>query len=877
MEFGIYPRQGGQLAYILYTSGSTGKPKGVMVEHRSVVNILYALSKEYPLLETDTYLLKTSVLFDVSVTELLGWFWHGGRLAVLEKGGEIDPSLILDTIERYHVTHINFVPSMFTVFVDHLTPRNISQLSTLKYIFLAGETLLTHPVEKSRGLIPGIALENIYGPTEATIYASRYSLRDWQSSITSEGIESIIGAGKPNIPIGKPLPNVKLYILDKYDQLQCIGVVGELCISGQGLARGYLNNPELTAEKFCLRQARGAGTLLKGTRGLAPLPEKIYSYLSYRSHMSYIYRTGDLAQWLPDGNIEFLGRIDSQIKIRGFRIELGEIENQLLNHNEIKKAVVIASNVMGRSQDTKEEDNKHLCAYIASERKFEAHELRDYLSNRLPDYMVPAFFVQLEQIPFTPNGKIDRKALPTPTLETGNRYTPPRNDIEKKLVEIWSDILGGDTLHASQLRSSLGINDNFFQLGGHSLKATQLVSKIHQEFNLRITLAEMFKKPTIRGLASHIKKRQRKADDIFVSIEPAEKKEFYLLSPAQKRLYVIQQLHPGNTTYNMPNIVILEGKLDRKKLENSFKKLIQRHDILRTSFIILAGQPVQKIDDHAEFTIEYHRVETPNASDVEGDSQVGTIIQNFIRPFELSQAPLLRMGLIKAKENQHTLMTDMHHIITDATSNGILITELVKLYQEEKLPGLKYQYKDFSQWQNNQILSGEMKKQEEYWLQQFQGKPLVLEIPTDYPRPGKRTYEGNTIDFEITHQEAEILKELAKKENATMFMVVLSLFNVLLYKIIFQEDIVVGTVLAGRRHADLANIIGIFVNTIVLRNYPGGDRAFIEFLREVRKRTLEAFDTQDYQFEDLVEKLKIEREPGRNPLFDVLFTFASPD
>ncbi|UCH93752.1 MAG: non-ribosomal peptide synthetase, partial [Candidatus Aminicenantes bacterium] len=496
----------------------------------------------------------------------------------------------------------------------------------------------------------------------------------------------------------------------------------------------------------------------------------------------------------------------------------------------------------------------------------------------LPDYMIPSHFVKIEKLPLNPSGKLDRKSLPEPVPEAGQRYTPPRDEIDRRLVEIWTDLLGIDAQ-----QGAIGIDDNFFRLGGHSLRATLMLSKIHQEFNLRITLAEMFKKPSIRGLALYIKESRKKPGDTFISIKSAEKKELYSLSPTQKRLFVIQQLETQSTTYNVPTIVILEGKIHKENFENSFKKLIRQHEILRTSFPIVDNQPVQRVHDEVEFASEYHdlyrtQVEVKGkVEEEEGTRGLDPLLKNFIQPFDLSQAPLLKVGLIKTKEDQYILMTDMHHIITDDTSNNILITDLVRLYQGEKLPVLKYQYKDFSQWQNNQILSGEMKKQEEYWLKQFQGKSLVLEIPTDYPRPAARTNEGNTIDFEITHQEAQKLRELAKKENATMFMVVLSLFNVLLYKLTFQEDIVVGTVLAGRRHADLEKIIGIFVNTIVLRNYPKGDQPFIKFFREVRNRTLEAFDNQDYQFEDLVDKLMIEREPGRNPLFDVLFTFASQD
>ncbi|UCH92952.1 MAG: amino acid adenylation domain-containing protein, partial [Candidatus Aminicenantes bacterium] len=377
------------LAYIIYTSGSTGKPKGVMVEHASVINVLFALHQQYPFHESSVYLLKTSFAFDVSVTELFGWFLGKGKLAILEKDGEKDPEKILDTIWIARITHINFVPSMFNVFTDSLNPGNIAKLSHLQFIFLAGEVLLPQSVNKFKALNSNVILENLYGPTEAAVYASKYSLSDW--------------AGTGTIPIGSPLQNMKLYILDKNDNLQPMGVPGELCIAGTGVARGYLNQPELTAEKFDQDEQQN----VPGSR----------FYWSYMSYSSYIYKTGDFARWLPDGNIEFRGRIDQQVKIRGFRIELGEIENHLLNHNHIKEAVVTAqANPAG---------DMALHAYIVPAKEFDTAGLREYLSGKLPEYMIPAYFIQLDRIPLTTSGKINRKALPEPVVKPGENYVPP--------------------------------------------------------------------------------------------------------------------------------------------------------------------------------------------------------------------------------------------------------------------------------------------------------------------------------------------------------------------------------------------------------------------------------------------------------------------
>ncbi|MDQ1354923.1 MAG: hypothetical protein QG657_5232, partial [Acidobacteriota bacterium] len=572
------------LAYVIYTSGSTGKPKGVMVEHSPVVNLLFAMQHEYPLEVSDTYLLKTSYVIDVSVTELFGWYMGGSRAAVLEKEGHKDPRVIVNSIERNRVTHINFVPSMFNAFIEQLTGENKRRISSLKYIFLAGEALLPELVEKFGNSNTGITLENIYGPTESTVYASKYSLSAWN--------------GIGSIPIGKPLPNIELYILNKDNYLHPVGVGGELCISGFGLARGYLNRPELTCEKFI-------------------------KYRTNRTNRTYInYKTGDLARWLPDGNIEFMGRIDHQVKIRGFRIELGEIESRLMKYPGIKESVVLMQEE-GRG-------DKYLCAYIVPNRELVISELREFLSMELPEYMIPSYFVQLEKIPLTPNGKVDRRALPKPGLKASESYTAPRDEIETKLVDIWSDVLGGDALHASQLQTSIGIDDNFFHLGGHSLKTTILASRIEKTFNVKIPLSEIFKNPRIRKLSGYIKDAVQWE---YTRIESVEKKEYYPLSSAQKRLYFLQVMEETGVAYNMPLFMKLEGKIDLEKLESTFGKLIQRHESIRTSFFMVDEEPVQRIHEHKNSSTDY-----TDYTDGRGAPPWSPdIIRNFIRPFDLSK------------------------------------------------------------------------------------------------------------------------------------------------------------------------------------------------------------------------------------------------
>jgi tyrocidine synthetase-3 len=804
--------------YIIYTSGSTGKPKGVVVEHRSVVNTLWALQAAYPLLETDTYLLKTTYSFDVSVTELFGWYLGGGRLAILEKDGEKDPGMILDTIESCRVTHINFVPSMFNVFLEALTPWTIGKLSGLKYIFLAGEALLPGLVEKTRrlGLDSGIALENIYGPTEAAVYSSWYSLKHWR--------------GRGSIPIGTPLNNVYLYILGLDGQLQPIGAAGELHISGVGVARGYLNRPELTAEKFV------SSSLLRFSAS---------QLLSFS-----LYRTGDLARWLPDGNIAFLGRIDHQVKLRGFRIELGEIESCLGAFESVGEVVVMDRVDAGIG--------KYLCAYVvpADGKEVDPEALTKRLASLLPGYMIPSCFVSLDRVPLPPSGKVDRCALPKPEVKTNTGYTAPQDRLEETLVEIWSRILGIE-------KSIIGIDSDFFRLGGHSLKATMLSSSIHKELNVKVPLSAVFDFSTVRQLAEYVKRIGSDKQNIYRPIPPTKASEYYRVSSAQKRLYILHQMEARAISYNMFDVFLLEGETDKEKLAETLNKLVDRHESLRTSFHLIDEEPVQKIHQNVHFEISTHK----------GDYDSHR--ENITRPFDLSQAPLFRVGLIELDKAKHILVVVMHHIISDGTSVVILIKDFMVLYKGDLSPPLKIQYKDYAEWQNHEKQREDIKAQGEYWLKEFAEDIPLLDIPTDYPREGVRSFEGRLLDFQVSREQANLLKRLAAEEDVTLFMLLIAIFYVLLWKISGSETIVVGTPAAGRRHADVEPIIGMFVNTLALKCCPKGDQPFHIFLEEVKEKTLKAFENQDYPFEDLVDHVMPTRESNRNPLFDPLFVLQN--
>jgi gramicidin S synthase 2/tyrocidine synthetase-3 len=649
---------------------------------------------------------------------------------------------------------------------------------------------------------------------------------------------------EPSIPIGKPIANSTAYIVYGKGCLQPVGITGELWLGGDGVSRGYMNNPELTAEKFINEES------------IHPSP--------ITRHPSPIYKTGDLARWLPDGNIEFIGRIDYQVKIRGYRVEPGEIETCLLKHPQIEEAVVIVKEHRGIGYlPHHDSGDKDLCAYIVPGGNVSAAVLRNYLTDYLPAYMQPAYFVLLDQIPLNPNGKIDYSRLPLPEMgeaEQKEDFIPPRDELDKKLVEIWSLVL------AIQ-KDKISMDSDFFQLGGNSLKAAALISRLHQELHVKVPLSQVFTTPHVFGLADYIKGAE---EDGFTSLEPVEKKEYYVMTSAQKRLYLLQQVEPDSTAYNIPLIIDAEeipfqGE-ENGKLSEIFRQLIERHESLRTSFRLVNGEPVQQVHDNVNFEVEYYEV-TQRA-------EVEHIIKCFIRPFDLSQSPFFRVGLVKWRSKSGVplvLITDMHHIITDGVSCEILIRDFNALYAgEDKFPPLKLQYKDYAVWENRQERREAVRLQQVYWLEQFNDGIPLFSLPLDYPRPTVPSFAGSAEIFTLGKRETTEIKKIAGDEGATTFMVVLALCNIMLTKLSAREDIVIGTPTIRRPHVDLEQIIGVFLNTLSLRNFPEGGKTFTGFLKEVKMRTLKAFENQDYPFDELVDDLLTGRVPGRHPIFDVM-------
>jgi amino acid adenylation domain-containing protein len=807
---------GSSLAYIMYTSGSTGTPKGIMVEHHSVVRLVKGAGNAnfVDWQEAESILQTGPLEFDASTFEVWGALLNGLRLCLVAREHILAPERLKAAIHQNRITTMWMTVALFNQMAD----TDIEIFSGLRHLLVGGEALSPPHIHRLRSRFPDLKVFNGYGPTENTTFSTTFLIdRQYRESI----------------PIGRPITNSTAYIVDRCDRLVPVGVSGELLVGGEGVARGYLNNPELTADKFMNLAAKTR----EDARSTIP---KILTPKSYilNPKSQPLYRTGDLARFLPDGNIEFLGRIDTQVKIRGFRIEPGEIESRLLAHPAIREAVVIAR--------ADKNNDKAICAYIVPHQTNRTNllQLRQYLLRTLPDYMIPTYFIPLDHIPVTSSGKVDRRALSELEVKMEEEmYATPASEVEEKLVAIWAEVLSIKT-------EIISATADFFALGGHSLRAVVLTARIHKELDVRVPLEQVFLTPTIRGLAEYIRGR---AAEKFESVKMVEEREYYGLSSAQKRLYIIQQMDLNSTAYNISQVVELDMEIDRQRLEQAFRRLIERHESFRTSFITVDEAPVQRIVKEVDFEIEY-------------DGQA----EAFVRPFDLSRPPLLRVGLRHTSASGYGLMVDMHHIIGDGVSMQILARDFWALYKGERLTELKLRCRDYAGWQGSDRVKERIKGQEQYWLEMFAPEVPVLSLPTDYPRPLVQSFDGRRFGFHIGKRETENLNSLASAGGATLYMVLLALLTVLLAKLSGQEDIVVGTPTTGRPQAGLENIVGMFVNTLAMRNCPHADQTFGEFLQHLRYRTLKALENQEYQFEDLVDNVSVDRNTGRNPLFDVM-------
>ncbi len=805
------------LAYIIYTSGSTGIPKGVAVTHRGLSNLVHWHCDVYQLTSQDRGSLVAGIGFDASVWETWPYLACGASLVVVSNERVMSP-VLLPWLAGQGVT-VCFLPTPLAETALWEMREQRSERNSLRVVLTGGDRLRQRP---AAGL--GFALVNHYGPTECTVVAT--------SGVVECGGEASAPA------IGRPISNTHVYVLDAAMELAPVGVTGELYLGGERLARGYWNRPEQTAERF--------------------IPHPFSTEPGAR-----LYRTGDLVRYLPDGNLEFIGRADEQVKVRGFRIELGEIESVLGAHAAVREVVVIAS------EDAA--GNKQLVAYVVSDEAIDSNELRAYLKERLPEYMVPSAFVTLEEMPLTPNGKVDRKALPKLERGGGDAYIAARTPVEEVLVGIWEQLLKLERV---------GVHENFFELGGHSLLATQVNSRIRVTFHVDLPLHVIFEFPTIAELATRIDAVMHATVSTPVietsPLEPVSREQVLPLSFAQQRLWFLNQLESDSAFYNTLGVTHLRGALEIDVLERSLSEVVRRHEVLRTTFRVIDDQPVQLIAPALLLTLplfDFSQLDTESRRDRVQE----LIAHETARRFDLANGPIMQATLLRLAEDHHIVLFSTHHIVCDGWSVGVLLKEIAALYEVfsrggvSPLPELRIQYADFAVWQREWLRGEALEQQLSYWRKQLSGAPPVLELPTDRPRPAVQTYRGASHSFHVPAEVSAGLKALSRSEGASLFMTLLAAFKVLLSRYSGQTDIVVGTPIAGRNRVELEPLIGFFVNTLVLRTQVSPEAKFSQLLKLVREVCLGAYAHQEAPFEKLVEELQPERDMSRGPLFQVMF------
>ncbi|WP_431262150.1 amino acid adenylation domain-containing protein [Roseateles chitinivorans] len=821
------------LAYIIYTSGSTGQPKGVQIEHRSVVNFLGAMTALYRVNSEDAVLAVTTLSFDIAGLELYLPLVNGARIVLASRETASDAAQLQQALEQSGVTLMQATPVTWRMLLDNgWTGR------TGLRILCGGEALSGPLAQRLSGC--AAQLWNLYGPTETTVWSTARCIAPEQAGV--QPVESI----------GRPIANTQIYILDAQGRPVPVGVAGEIHIGGHGVARGYWKRPELTQQRFVADPFSAEA----GAR---------------------LYKTGDLGRWLPDGNIDYLGRNDHQVKVRGFRIELGEIEARLVQCPGVREAVVIAREA-GEGAGEATGGDKRLVAYLTAQAGHElaVSALRSELAQSLAEYMVPSAFVVLQSLPLTPNGKIDRQALPAPDADAlaSQPYEAPVGRLEQALAQIWQELLGVPRV---------GRHDNFFELGGHSLLAVRVIVRVRQELGVEISLRSLFNQPELAAFAQSV--AQAGADTgvdtdadtgakLPARIERADRSGTLPVSYAQQRLWFLDRLDAAaGAAYHMPVALRLSGALNREALQATLDGLVRRHEILRTRFASVDGQTVQLIDG-PDTGFRLQEVDLSTLAEPQRTRTVEQLSEQEQRaPFDLAQGPLIRGQLLKLDEQEHILLLTQHHIISDGWSTGIMVREVSALYEahsqgsEETLPPLPIQYADYAVWQRQWLQGEVLQQQSQYWKRELAGAPALLELPTDRARPAEQSYEGAQWNFEIPQALTSGLRALAQSQGATLFMTLLAGWSVLLSRLSGQKDIVVGTPVANRQRSEVEGLIGFFVNTLALRVRLDDDPTVQALLQQVKAGTLAAYEHQDLPFEQVVEALQPQRSLSHSPLF----------
>ncbi|MEW5926734.1 MAG: amino acid adenylation domain-containing protein [Gemmatimonadota bacterium] len=806
------------LAYVIYTSGSTGRPKGVAMHHRGVCNYIHWGIRAYGADRGNGAPVFSSMAVDLTITNLLPLFAglpvrllpEENAMEALAETLRAEPGFGLIKITPVHLSLLNPL----------LTPEQAR--GAAHTLVVGADFLNAEPTVFWQDNAPGVRLMNEYGPTETVVGCSAYTLPG-----------GVHRAGP--VPVGGPIQNLTFFVLDAHLQPVPVGLPGELYIGGAGVARGYLGRPGLSAEKFVPDPFAGGGARM--------------------------YRTGDRARWLPDGNLVIMGRTDNQVKIRGYRVELGEVEAALRSHQAVSACLA-----------TMREDrpgDRQLVAYVVGDA--DAGTLREHLRRSLPEHMVPGAFVRLKSLPETPTGKLDLRALPAPEHRPAEeRYAAPRTPVEELLAEIWAEVLGVERV---------GVQDTFFELGGHSLLATRVVSRVRGVFSVELPMRALLESPTVAGLAERVEALRLAGAPVLPPVVPVERADALPLSFAQERLWFLDRMQPGSTFYNVASALRLTGALDAEALERALGEVVRRHEALRTTFREVDGTPVQVVAPAGGFALPVESLAGLPAAEREAAAR-RRAAEEAARPFDLAAGPLFRAALLRLDGEEHVLLLGMHHVVSDGWSMDLLFREVLALYGAFREGGasplrdLPVQYADYAVWQRRHLRGEALERQVSYWKERLAGAPELLELPTDHPRPAVQTYRGAREPVEIPRELLERLRALGRGEGATLFMTLLGAFQLLLSKYAGTDDVAVGSPVAGRTRRETEELIGFFVNTLVLRTDLGGDPSFRETLRRVRETTLGAYEHQEVPFEKLVEELRPERSLSHSPLFQVMFTMG---
>ncbi|HET9229001.1 MAG TPA: amino acid adenylation domain-containing protein, partial [Thermoanaerobaculia bacterium] len=821
----------GQLAYIIYTSGSTGRPKGVLVPHSTLAHYVEGAAQTFGVNPEDRVLQFASISFDTSGEEIYPCLTRGATLVLRDDEMVASLERFAREVGKQGVTVLDLPTAYWHEIVAEME-QGLEMPASLRLVILGGEQAQRDRLDAWLQRVGDrIRLLNTYGPTETTIVTTRREL----TGLDFPG----------DVPIGRAIEDARAYVAGPAQELLPAGLEGELLVGGLGVTRGYLGRPELTAERFVPDAYSGE----PGAR---------------------LYRTGDLVRLLPGGDIQFRGRTDNQVKVRGYRIELGEIEAALRAVDLVRDAVVVTQDARG--------GGKRLVAWVVPQegQSPTVGELRSALQSALPDYMVPSVFSFLNELPSTPSGKVDRRAVARMEADEvradlGIDFAAPRNHVEEMLAGIWGDLLGMERV---------GIHDDFFQLGGHSLLVAKLATKVRQAFHVELPMVEVFKKPTIADLAEAVVRAER-AKDVpeLPPIRRVPRDKPAPLSFPQERVWFLDQLSPGgNIAYNFNVTIWFRGELDVPALHRTLEEIVRRHEVLRTSFPAVDGRPVQVVQPPSPISIPF--VDLRGVPREERQALSERLVDEAMqKPFDITKPPLIRWTLLQLEDDLHELIQIEYHFVHDGWSFAVMLREIKALYAAFKagepspLPELPVQYSDFATWQRGWMEGEAMDYMLDYWRNKLAGSPTALELPTDRPRPTRPSFAGELKLLRIDPDLYQELRTFSRRQGFTLFMTMLSAYYALLYRYTGQEDILCGTTNANRRLSEIENMIGMVVNSLVLRGELGGDPTFLELLGRIREMSIETQLYQDTPLERLVQELRPERQVSRNPLFQVMFHF----